>query len=79
VAKTRPSIESVTFVAPLVVQLSSIWVGALHDTGEDGVLRKSVMSTVGAGPPPDVGGRAAVVFVEPGAGLVVGLVEVDTV
>jgi hypothetical protein len=72
VAKTRPSSESVTVVAPLVVQLSSICVGALHDTGEGGVLRKSVMWTVDAAPPPVVGGGATVVFVEPP---VVGLVD----
>jgi hypothetical protein len=37
-AKSRPSIESVTFVAPLEVQRSSIWVGALHEIGEAGVI-----------------------------------------
>jgi hypothetical protein len=38
VAKERPSIESVTFVAPLAIHCSSIWVGAVHEIGDAGVM-----------------------------------------
>jgi hypothetical protein len=50
VANGRPSIDSVTFVAPLDVHWSSTWVGAVHETGDAGVMRKSVMWTVEALP-----------------------------
>jgi hypothetical protein len=52
----------------------------LHDTGDGGVMRKSVMWTVDAGPPPaDVGGAAAVVVVDPRDPFVVGIVDAGVV
>ena len=45
VAKSVPSIERSTDVARLAVHFSSIWVGALHDTGEDGLTVKSLIRT----------------------------------
>jgi hypothetical protein len=46
VAKSVPSIERSTDVARLAVHFSSIWVGALHDTGEDGLTVKLLIRTV---------------------------------
>jgi hypothetical protein len=47
VAKGVPSIERSTDVARLAVHFSSIWVvGALHETGEDGLTVKSLIRTV---------------------------------
>jgi hypothetical protein len=71
--------ESVTLVAPLVVHRSSISVGALHGTGDGGVMRKSVMRTVDVVFPADVGGVAAAVVVDGRAVGVVGLVETGAV
>jgi hypothetical protein len=47
VANGVPSIERSTDVARLAVHFSSIWVvGALHETGEDGLTVKSPICTV---------------------------------
>ena len=47
VANGVPSIERSTDVARLAVHFSSIWVvGALHETGEDGLTVKSLICTV---------------------------------
>jgi translation elongation factor EF-Tu-like GTPase len=70
--------RSVTLTAPLVVHVSSISVGALHWTGDEGVTRKSVMWTVDAAPPfdpPPVVGVAAIEVVDRRGVAVVGLVD----
>jgi hypothetical protein len=46
VANRVPSIERSTDVARVAVHLSSIWVGALHETGDDGLTLIPLSSTV---------------------------------
>jgi hypothetical protein len=59
--------------------VSSIIVGALHDTGDEGVTRKSVMRTVDAVPPAEAGGAGAVVVVGALGAAVVVVVETGVV
>lgn len=55
--------DNVTVLAPLDVHVNSIIVGALHDTGDGGMTRKSLMRTDEVVLPPVVGGAGGIVVV----------------
>ena len=73
-ANTRPSTDSVTVLAPLDVHDSSIIVGALQDTGDEGAAWKPLMRTLDVVPPAVVAGVGAVVVVAVRRGAVVEVV-----
>jgi hypothetical protein len=78
VANGRPSIERVACVAPVMVQLTWIMVGALQEIGDDGLIANPLRCTFDAVPPDpdevggggsDVDARAGIVVPSAGGGV----------